>query len=139
MNTQLNAMKQALEAWQTSVYGSEHHHKAMLFAMTNIGTVIEAAEAQPAPVQEPDCWAILTPNGSRLVSPDEAKGRKDAYPLYTTPPAAQLAVPLTREQVRDLCKSAGYNMTSMQARADFINGIRHGEAAHGITEQKGAA
>jgi hypothetical protein len=38
---------------------------------------------KPKPLPEPDCWAILTPNGSRLVSPDEAKGRNDAYPLYT--------------------------------------------------------
>ncbi|TDV39577.1 hypothetical protein C7405_101696 [Paraburkholderia caballeronis] len=38
--------------------------------------------ADAAVASEPDCWAILTPNGSRLVSPDEAKGRRDAYPLY---------------------------------------------------------
>lgn len=54
------------------------------------------AQAAPAPdpsaqavagavATEPDCWAILTPNGSKLVSPDEAKGRKDAYPLYAAP------------------------------------------------------
>jgi hypothetical protein len=30
------ALKQLLEAWQTSVYGSESHHKAMLLAMTNM-------------------------------------------------------------------------------------------------------
>ena len=44
-----------------------------------------AAPEGPAP--EPDCWAILTPNGSMLVSPDEAKGRKGAYPLYRAPEA----------------------------------------------------
>lgn len=32
----------------------------------------QAETAQPA--GEPDCWAILTPNGSKLVSPQEAKG-----------------------------------------------------------------
>lgn len=32
---------------------------------------------------EPDCWAVLTPNGSKLVSPDEAKGLHKAYPLFT--------------------------------------------------------
>jgi hypothetical protein len=32
---------------------------------------------------EPDCWAVLTPNGSKLVPPGEASGRKDAYRLYT--------------------------------------------------------
>lgn len=40
--------------------------------------------------------------------------------------------PLTRERVKEICAEAGYETTNMQARADFINGIRHGEAAHGI-------
>jgi hypothetical protein len=48
--TKDEAMKQALEAWQTSVYGSESHHKAMLLAMTNM------AQARSAPVQEPVAW-----------------------------------------------------------------------------------
>lgn len=39
-------MKQALEAWQTSVYGSDSHHKAMLIAMTNMGQAIAEAEKQ---------------------------------------------------------------------------------------------
>jgi len=39
------ALELALEAWQTSVYGSESHHKAMLLAMTNM------AQALAAPVQ----------------------------------------------------------------------------------------
>lgn len=34
---------------------------------------------------EPDCWAVLTPNGSKLVSPQEAKGLLKAYPLFTHP------------------------------------------------------
>jgi hypothetical protein len=34
--TKDEALKRALEAWQTSVYGSESHHKAMLLAMTNM-------------------------------------------------------------------------------------------------------
>jgi hypothetical protein len=44
----VEAMKQALEAWQTSVYGSESHHKAMLIAMTNMAQAIEQAERQQA-------------------------------------------------------------------------------------------
>jgi hypothetical protein len=39
------ALKLALDAWQTSVYGSESHHKAMLLAMTNMA---QALAAQPA-------------------------------------------------------------------------------------------
>lgn len=61
-------------------------------------------------------------------------------PLYTHPQPAAPAIPLTREQVKGLCESAGYDMASMQERADFINGIRHAEAAHAIAaalDQKG--
>ena len=52
-----------------------------------------AALSDAAQAPEPDCWAILTPNGSRLVSPEEAKGRRDAYPLYAAPIAADAAAP----------------------------------------------
>mgnify|MGYP003553189145 FL=1 len=63
-------------------------------------TFLHLAGDPPAaqPAGEPDCWAILTPNGSKLVSPQEAKGRKDAYPLYTSPPQVQRAG-LTDEQI----------------------------------------
>lgn len=54
--------------------------------------LIRLARAQPQQ-GEPDCWAILTPNGSRLVSPEEAKGMVHAYPLYRASPPAQ-AVPV---------------------------------------------
>jgi len=40
--------------------------------------------------------------------------------------------PLTWERVREICKGSGYDKATMQERADFINGIRHAEAAHGI-------
>lgn len=48
-------------------------------------------------------------------------------------PEQPARVPLTREQVNELLCSAGY--TEPQERADFINGVRHCEAAHGITAQ----
>lgn len=65
--------------------GRAPHRATLLYAA--------APEAPPPvearqPQQEPDCWAILTPNGSMLVSPDEAKGRKGAYPLYRAALAA---------------------------------------------------
>lgn len=40
--TKDEALKLALEAWQTSVYGSESHHKAMLLAMTNMAQALAA-------------------------------------------------------------------------------------------------
>lgn len=54
----------------------------------------------------------------------------NALPLYTHPQPAQQ--PLTREQVKEILTEAGYDSANVQARADFINGIRHGERAHDI-------
>ena len=44
--------------------------------------------------------------------------------------------PLTANQVSGLAESAGYWHGDM-SRADFINGIRYAEAAHGITKKRG--
>lgn len=43
--------------------------------------------------------------------------------------------PLTASQVAELLDEAGYSIWDM-TRADFINGIRHGEQAHGIIQEK---
>ena len=45
--------------------------------------------------------------------------------------------PLTANQVSGLAESAGYWHGDM-IRADFINGIRYAEAAHGITYKGGS-
>jgi hypothetical protein len=47
----IEVLKQALEAWQTSVYGSDKHHKAMLLAMTKMNQAIAELESQ-----EPVAW-----------------------------------------------------------------------------------
>jgi hypothetical protein len=65
---------------------------------------VDAALAQP-PDAKPDCWAILTPNGSKLVSPQEAKGMVQAYPLYTAPPSAAA---LIAEKDAALAELRGY-------------------------------
>jgi hypothetical protein len=48
------------------------------------------------------------------------------------PEIAPPCLPLTRDQVKDLLFEAGY--VKAEESADFINGLRHGEAAHGITK-----
>lgn len=55
--------------------------------------------------------------------------------LGTQQPVAR--EPLTANQVSGLAESAGYWHGDM-SRADFINGIRDAEAAHGITQKGGA-
>ena len=119
---------------------------------------IEAAREylrKPAQQQEPVAWLIAYEvccgrknRGSSLKKFDEVWAKcsfvsedKDAEinaskwrnrketPLYTSP---QPSKPLTREQVREICEGSGYDKATMQERADFINGIRHAEATHGI-------
>ena len=58
-------------------------------------------------------------------------------PIYTTlqPTQAQAgAVPLTPERVKEIVRGAGYDQCGIPdtERAAFINGLRHGEHAHGI-------
>lgn len=50
--------------------------------------------------------------------------------------AAQERKPLTPNEVSGLLESAGY-WQGDSTRADFINGLRHGEMAHGITHPTG--
>lgn len=58
------------------------------------------------------------------------------FPVFGPPAAAR--VPLTREAVRKIMSENGYDMASPQERSDFINGLRHGEHAHGITGEAAA-
>jgi len=109
---------------------------------------VQLVEAAAAPVsappgwklvpvaQEPDCWAVLTPNGSRLVSPGEAKGRVGAYPLYTHPaPAVQQ--PLTEAEIDALVRQHGTG--GWQSVNDMAMFARAVEAAHGISAAPTAA
>jgi len=53
-------------------------------------------------------------------------------PQPTQPQAG--AVPLTPERVKEIVRGAGYDQCGIPdtERAAFINGLRHGEQAHGI-------
>ena len=55
--------------------------------------------------------------------------------LYTTPQPTQTqagAAPLTSDQVKAILVESGYYNADAQHKSHFMNGIRHGEAAHGI-------
>ena len=105
----------------------------------------ELVGEQPAQ-QEPVAWVLeWTFNGEergRRLYDDETHCVFDAEndggvcrPLVygdTSPPAQRK--PLTRDQVKKLITATGYNTASPQERTDFINGIRHAEAAHSIKE-----
>jgi hypothetical protein len=42
--------------------------------------------------------------------------------------------PLTAEQAKTLMIEASYGFATPQEQADFLNGMRHAEIAHGITK-----
>ena len=97
----------------------------------------EALAEQPAQ-QGQVAWTLLLTGenqglvgkaGEKFVGAPEYYERVD---VYTSPPAQRK--PLTREQVKKLITATGYDTASPQERTDFINGIRHAEAAHGIKE-----
>jgi len=93
-------MKQALEAWQTHVYGSDIHHKAMLVAMTNMGQAIAEAEKQ-----EPYGW-VSQHTTKGMYEWQFNKERSGVYPdtaisilpVYTHPQPKR--EPLTDEEIQ---------------------------------------
>ena len=112
------------------------------------GEIVEKllASAPPAPQasvvqQEPIAWStgIKWNPVSNYQSEQVQKLTRESQPeygftvpLYTHPAQQVKPQPLSRAQINGLCESAGYDLASERERSDFINGIRHSEAAHGI-------
>ena len=85
---------------------------------------------QPAQAAEPVAW--LDPwTGTKVTTDYDAYG-KHGIPLVRQQPVAR--VPLTPERVKEIVRGVGYDQCGIPdtERAAFINGLRHGEQAHGI-------
>jgi hypothetical protein len=78
-------------------------------------------------------WLIGRETANRVSRDDLLQLIHAARATAAAAPVAQPLTPLTAEQVAQLIVDTGYNSINSMARADFINGIRHGERAHGIT------
>lgn len=105
--------KALLEAFKTAQAGSS----GTAGILRGIAAVIASWESRA----EPHTWLIASPQ------PVVREPLTDSQ-------AQAGAVPLTREQVKAILTECGYDGASAQHRADFISGLRHGEAAHGIKE-----
>jgi hypothetical protein len=77
--------------------------------------------AQPAPVQQPFCFYYVE-NGEEYFAPKGAYVPDNAQPLYTTPPAAQPAVPdaLFRHAPEHPQYIEGWN----DCRAEMLKGMK---------------
>lgn len=89
----------------------------------------------PAPVGvEPVAWAATSEDGD-VEALGMNQSRRFDTPLYTAPPVlAMRREPLTRDQVKAILVESGYYNADAQHKSHFMNGIRHGEAAHGIKQ-----
>ena len=81
----------------------------------------EAQPAQPMPTCE-DCGDGLTASNAGVCA--------NCLPAYQAK-----REPLTAEQAKTLMVEAGYGLATPQEQADFLNGMRHAEIAHGITKE----
>lgn len=61
------------------------------------------------------------------------RDRASAIAAWNQRAGQEARKPLPSERVHDLMADAGYLDGSAERRADFINGIRRSEGAHGIT------
>ena len=114
-------------------------HAADIGGIFYYARAVLAKWGQPAQAAEPFCWhwenTFNGGMGAWKKNP-ETLGINMSHPdykwtaLYTAPQPVERA-PLTANQVSGLAESAGYWHGDM-SRADFINGIRYAEAAHGI-------
>ena len=105
-------------------------------AIFDFARAVLAKWGQPAQAAEPVAVVVpcYTPSGKRVALFYSAKqdlpiGTK----LYTAPqPVAREQ--LTPERVKEIVRGAGYDQCGIPdtERAAFINGLRHGEHAHGI-------
>ena len=100
-------------------------------AIFDFARAVLAKWGQPAQAAEPVAW--LDPwTGTKVTTDYDAYG-KHGIPLYTAPqPVAREQ--LTQKRVKEIVRGAGYDQCGIPdtERAAFINGLRHGECAHGI-------
>ena len=113
----IEAMKQVLEVWQTSVYGSDKHHKAMLLAMTKMNQAIANLESQ-----EPVAWrtcveGIWFTAGKKAVLHKELvsiNSNAEIEPLYILPPQRTWQG-LTQSDFNEI-----YDLFANKVSSDFI-------------------
>lgn len=135
--TEPTALAQLRHLYQNMVNGAVRDTaSAKRIAEGLLAPAIEALErgTAPAVAGEPFCYVSVNKQGD-ITRTMKRKDKWTNIPLYTTPQPTQAqagAVPLTRERVKAILTECGYDGASAQHRADFINGLRHGEAAHGI-------
>lgn len=101
-------------------------------AIFGFARAVLAKWGNQAQAEEPVAWAATSEDGV-VEALGMNQSRRFDTPLYLAPqPVAR--EPLTPERVKEIVLGAGYDQFGIPdtERAAFINGLRHGEQAHGI-------
>jgi hypothetical protein len=91
--------------------------------------------AQPALVQEPVAWLFKDDWGRTKIAFSKETANEwgtEVQPLYTTPPAAQPAVPLTDEQIVSMRDN--HPWLTERDRPAYLRGVYDAELFHRITK-----
>ena len=110
-------------------------HAADIGGIFCYARAVLAKWGQPAQAAEPVAVVVpcYTPSGKRVALCSAKQDLPIGTKLYTAPqPVAREQ--LTPERVKEIVRGAGYDQCGIPdtERAAFINGLRHGEHAHGI-------
>lgn len=148
MTSERDLMREEFEAWASSQnwiidrdsFGDYRHSTAR-----DGWEAWQAARRAQHSTAEPVAWIVYIPSeaNQRIYDSqddagyiDDLTNHEDAEvtPLFAAPQQA----PLTAEQVRAVVKEAGFDCpnATYAEQAAFINGLRHAEAAHGISAAK---
>ena len=112
-------------------------------AIFDFARAVLAKWGQPAQAEEPVAWLRNTTDQIADYVADNWPMRKydlseieQRLRMLASAPSGPARVPLTRERVKEIVRGAGYDQCGIPdtERAAFINGLRHGERAHGIGE-----
>ena len=107
-------------------------HAADIGGIFCYARAVLAKWGQPAQAGEAVAWAFKYDDGT-WHDPSTTEHSSGMRPLFAAPqPVAR--EPLTPERVKEIVRGAGYDQCGIPdtERAAFINGLRHGERAHGI-------
>ena len=115
-------------------------HAADIGGILDFARAVLAKWGQPAQAGEPVAVVVpcYTPSGKRVALYSAKQDLPIGTQLYTAPQPTQpkpvAREQLTRERVKEIVRGAGYDQCGIPdtERAAFINGLRHGEQAHGI-------
>ena len=115
-------------------------HAADIGGIFCYARAVLAKWGQPAQAAEPVAWLRNTTDPQphavtnlKYRSALDAQAGVEYIPVFAAPqPVARK--PLTPERVKEIVRGAGYDQCGIPdtERAAFINGLRHGEQAHGI-------